>query len=118
VPIGVAGKPTVQTPPPAPAEGKPAPKEPRLVVYGDSDFASNQALEAYHNRDLFVNSVNWLIGDVEAIAVRPVKSRASRLQLTEAQFSQIRALSLFVLPELIAIAGVFAWWSRRRAPGR
>jgi ABC-type uncharacterized transport system involved in gliding motility auxiliary subunit len=118
VPIGVAGKPTPQTPPPAPAEGKPAPKEPRLVVFGDSDFASNQALEAYHNRDLFVNSVNWLIGDVEAIAVRPVKSRASRLQLTEAQFSQIRALSLFVLPELIAIAGVLAWWSRRRAPGR
>jgi ABC-type uncharacterized transport system involved in gliding motility auxiliary subunit len=118
VPIGVAGKPAAQTPPPAPAEGKPASKEPRLVVFGDSDFASNQALPAYHNRDLFVNSVNWLIGDVEAIAVRPTKSRASRLQLTEAQFSQIRALALFVLPELIAIAGVLAWWSRRRAPGR
>ena len=40
-------------------------------MFGDSDFASNQALGAYHNRDLFVNSVNWLIGDVEAIAVRP-----------------------------------------------
>lgn len=118
VPIGVAGKPTAQAQPPAPAEGKAPPRDPRLVVFGDSDFASNQALEAYHNRDLFVNSVNWLIGDVEAIAVRPAKSRASRLQLTEAQFSQIRALALFVLPELIAIAGVFAWWSRRRAPGR
>jgi ABC-type uncharacterized transport system involved in gliding motility auxiliary subunit len=116
VPIGVAGNPTPRTPPPA--AGEPAPKDPRLVVFGDSDFASNQALEAYHNRDLFVNSVNWLIGDVEAIAVRPVKSRASRLQLTEEQFSQIRALALFVLPELIAIAGVLAWWSRRRAPGR
>jgi hypothetical protein len=30
----------------------------------------------------------------------------------------IRFLSLFVLPEGIAFAGVFAWWSRRRAPGR
>jgi ABC-type uncharacterized transport system involved in gliding motility auxiliary subunit len=115
VPIGVAGRPTVQASAPP---GVAPPPDPRLVVFGDSDFASNQALGAYHNRDLFVNSVNWLIGDVEAIAVRPVKSRASRLQLTEAQFSQIRALALFVLPELIAIAGVLAWWSRRRAPGR
>ena len=39
---------------------KKPPKEPRLVVIGDSDFASNQGIEAYRNRDLFVNSVNWL----------------------------------------------------------
>ncbi len=90
----------------------------RLVVFGDSDFASNQLLEAYRNRDLFVNSVNWLLGDVEAISIRPATSRASRLQLSTDQFSRIRYLSLFVLPEAIAIAGVVAWWSRRRAPGR
>lgn len=91
---------------------------PRLVVYGDSDFASNQLLDAYRNRDLFVNSVNWLLGDVEAISIRPNLSRASRLQLSREQFESIRALSLFVLPETIAVLGVLAWWSRRRAPGR
>jgi len=90
----------------------------RLVVVGDSDFASNQLLGEFRNRDLFVNSVNWLLGDVEAIAVRPGTPRASRLQLTSEQFMQIRYLSLFVLPEAIAALGVFAWWSRRRAPGR
>jgi ABC-type uncharacterized transport system involved in gliding motility auxiliary subunit len=75
-------------------------------------------LDAYSNRDLFVNSVNWLLGDIEAISLRPPSSRASRLTLSIEQFSQIRALSLFVLPELIAVVGVLAWWSRRRAPGR
>ena len=35
-----------------------------------------------------------------------------------AQWRNIRILSLFVLPEAIAILGVFAWWRRRRAPGR
>jgi ABC-type uncharacterized transport system involved in gliding motility auxiliary subunit len=85
----------------------------RLAVFGDADFASNEYIGAYRNRDLFVNTVNWLIGDVEAISVRPNQSRASRLQLTQQQFYNIRQLSLFVLPELIAVVGVFIWWSRR-----
>lgn len=118
VTIAVAGRPMVATPAPAAGAEPKAAMEPRLVVFGDSDFATNEMLGAYRNRDLFVNSVNWLLGDVEAISVRPPKSRASRLTLSSEQFSQIRALSLFVLPELIAVAGVWAWWSRRRAPGR
>ena len=93
-------------------------REPRLVVFGDSDFASNELIEAYRNRDLFVNTVNWLMGDVEAISVRPNRSRASRFQLTQEQFGSIRSLSLFVLPEAIAVIGVIMWWARRRAPGR
>jgi ABC-type uncharacterized transport system involved in gliding motility auxiliary subunit len=87
-------------------------------VFGDSDFATNQLLLEFRNRDLFLNSVNWLLGDVEAISIRPNQARASRLELSQEQFLQIRYLSLFVLPEAIAVLGVLAWWSRRRAPGR
>jgi ABC-type uncharacterized transport system involved in gliding motility auxiliary subunit len=120
VPIAVAGTPILDGAKPAAADKKDETRkrEARLVVFGDSDFASNEAIDAYRNRDLFVNSVNWLLGDVEAIAVRPNKSRASRLSLSAEQFTEIRYLSLFVLPELIAVVGVLAWWSRRRAPGR
>jgi ABC-type uncharacterized transport system involved in gliding motility auxiliary subunit len=82
-------------------------------VFGDADFASNEFIDAYSNRNLFVNSVNWLIGDVEAISIRPNQSRASRFQLSAEQFRTIRMLSLFVLPEVIAVLGVFTWWSRR-----
>lgn len=90
----------------------------RLVVFGDSDFVTNQLIDAYRNRDLFVNSVNWLLGDVEAISVRPSTARASRFNPSQEQFTTIRYLSLFVLPELIALVGVVAWWWRRKAPGR
>lgn len=90
----------------------------RLVVFGDSDFATNQLIDAYRNRDFFVNSVNWLLGDVEAISIRPGAARASRFNPSQEQFTTIRYLSLFVLPELIAVVGVVAWWWRRRAPGR
>src|SRR5574338_146964 len=84
----------------------------RLVVIGDTDFATNGLLRQFRNRDFFVNSVNWLLGDVEAISVRPNQARASRMQLTPQQFAQLRYLSLFVLPEAIAVCGVIVWWRR------
>lgn len=114
VPVAVAGTLRLGE---AAGEGEEAP-EARLVVVGDSDFATNQLLREFRNRDFLLNSVNWLLGDVEAISIRPGQPRASRLQLTTEQFMQIRYLSLFVLPELIAVVGVIAWWMRRRAPGR
>lgn len=117
VSIAVAGTPVGVAPATA-KEGEKA-ASPRLVVFGDSDFLTNGMLDAGSNRDLFVNAVNWLLGDVQAISIRPNQSRASRLSdLTGEEFLRIRFLSLFLLPEGIAIAGVWAWWSRRRAPGR
>jgi ABC-type uncharacterized transport system involved in gliding motility auxiliary subunit len=90
----------------------------RIVVFGDSDFASNVLLRQHRNRDLFVNAVNWLLGDVEAISIRPATARASRLALNTEEFMRLRLLSLFVLPEIIAIIGVFVWWWRRREPAQ
>lgn len=118
VPVAVAGRPTLpgDGAPPAPAEGEEAAAakdDPRLVVFGDADFAANEFLDAYSNRNLFVNSVNWLLGDVEAISIRPSQSRASRFELSAEQFRSIRSMSLFVLPEAIAVLAVFTWWSRR-----
>ena len=89
----------------------------RIVVFGDSDFASNEYLGALRNRDLFVNSINWLAGDVGRITVRPNVSRASSFQMTQAEFRVIQYVSLFVLPEAIAVIGVLTWWFRRKAPG-
>jgi len=110
VPVAVAG--TVAAADPAAGKGG------RLVVFGDSDFVTNQLIDAYRNRDFFVNSVNWLLGDVEAISIRPATARASRFNPSQEQFTTLRYLSLLVLPELIAVLGVCAWWWRRRAPGR
>jgi ABC-type uncharacterized transport system involved in gliding motility auxiliary subunit len=111
VPIGIAG--TVKF-----DEEGDGSKESRLVVFGDADFASNQLLGYYQNRDLFVNTVNWLLGDVESISVRPNRSRASRFQLTAAQANSIRLFSLFALPEALAAVGVFIWWTRRQTARR
>lgn len=122
VPLATAGELELAKPAPPPAEGAAAPPPPepvkaRIVVVGDSDFATNGLIQQFRNKDFFVNSVNWLLGDVEAISVRPGIARASRLQLTPQIFAQLRYLSLFVLPEAIAVLGVVVWW-RRRARAR
>ncbi|HXV37748.1 MAG TPA: Gldg family protein [Myxococcota bacterium] len=95
-------------------EANGAAEEARIAVFGDSDFASNQLIDAYRNRDLFVNSVNWLLGDVEAISVRPNRSRASRFEMSAAQRRAIQIGALFAIPELLAMAGVLIWWTRRQ----
>jgi len=109
VSLAVAGTPRVDGAPDA---------APRLVAIGDSNFATNEYIEGFLNRDLFVNSVAWAIGEAEHIAVRPNKARASRLALSAEQFSVVQMVSLFVLPEAIAVAGVLAWWMRRKRDAR
>ena len=90
---------------------------PRLVAVGDANFATNELIHNGRNRDLFLNATNWLMGDVRSISIRPNDSRASRFQLTAEQFQTILSTSLFVLPEAIAVLGVFTWWSRRNPAG-
>jgi ABC-type uncharacterized transport system involved in gliding motility auxiliary subunit len=84
-------------------------------VFGDSDFASNQYLGTAGNRDLFVNAVNWLAGEVESISLRPNVSRASSFQMSQEQFRFLQYVSLLVVPEAIALVGVLVWWTRRHA---
>src|SRR5262249_29428716 len=57
VPVMVAGTPTLGA-----KDGNAA--KARLVVAGDTNFASNEFIDAGRDGDLFTNSVNWLIGDV------------------------------------------------------
>ncbi|MEZ4332919.1 MAG: GldG family protein [Myxococcota bacterium] len=120
VPIAVAGTPRLAHAASSGGEDGGAdaaspPQSPRLVVFGDSDFATNQAIDDLRNRDLFVNSINWLAGEVESITVRPNVSRASTFQMSQDEFRFLQYVSLLVVPEAIAVVGVLVWWSRRRA---
>src|SRR6185436_6928778 len=48
-----------------------APKpETRVVVFGDSDFVTNGYLGIPGNRDLFLNSVNWLAQQENLISIQ------------------------------------------------
>lgn len=84
-----------------------------IVVIGDVDFASNQYFASAKNGDMLVNAVNWVARDYELISVRP-KLRAFReLVLTQTERDFVRWTGWLLMPTLIGIAGVWAWWIRR-----
>lgn len=91
-----------------------APKpESRMVVVGDSDFASNAALNIQGNRDLALNMVNWLAQQENLIAVRPHDPEDRRVTLTEDQTNRIIWITLLIIPGLLLANGVRVWWKRR-----
>ncbi len=85
----------------------------KIIVFGDVDFATNFHLNSVGNRDLVLNSVNWLTEDFTLASVRskPVTSR--ELVVTGREMQIIRAMSWLVLPSLMAIFAGIAWWRRR-----
>ena len=99
---------------PEPEGASSAPKpETRLVVFGDSDFASNMLFRAGGNRDLFMNTIGWLSQQENLISIRPKEPSDRRLTMTAAQQSNVTWLSLLIVPLAIFGTGVYSWWRRR-----
>jgi ABC-type uncharacterized transport system involved in gliding motility auxiliary subunit len=91
-----------------------APKpETRLIVMGDSDFASNSYLGIQGNRDLFMNMVGWVSQQESLISIRPKEADDRRVTLTATQQTNIIWLSLLIIPACIFATGVYTWWRRR-----
>src|SRR5207237_7204485 len=48
-----------------------SPAQGRLIVYGNSEFANNFFIEFLGNKDLLVNTIDWLAREPQAISHRP-----------------------------------------------
>jgi len=100
------------TPPGQPPSNEPKP-ETRVVIFGDSDFASNGVLGIQGNRDLFMNTVGWLSQQENLISIRPKEASDRRLTLTATQQNNITWLSLLIVPGLVFATGIYSWTRRR-----
>ena len=86
----------------------------RLVVVGDSDFIVNELTSApLLNADLFLNMTNWVVQDEDLISIRPRKPEDRRIALSARERTNVFFLSLFIIPGVVAVTGVSAWWGRR-----
>lgn len=88
-------------------------KEARLVVIGDSDFATNRYIRLMGNGDLFFNAVNWLAQDEDLISIRPKSATNRSITMTEAQQSTFWWLTVLFMPLAAIGAGAYIWWKRR-----
>jgi ABC-type uncharacterized transport system involved in gliding motility auxiliary subunit len=108
VPLGVVAESTE-------SEGGANRKAARLVVFGDSDFASNQLLEAnVANSVLLSNAFNWLVEREALLGIPPKKTETVRLNLTSQQLRVVYLMTLLVLPALAIVGGITLYTRRRR----
>jgi ABC-type uncharacterized transport system involved in gliding motility auxiliary subunit len=108
-----------EAPPPPPTPPTPPksadPKGPRLVVLGDSDFATNQLLQAnFGNSVLLSNSLNWLVDRQQLLSIPPKKTEQVHLSLTASEIRAVYLLSLLALPGLGVVLGAVVYYKRRR----
>jgi len=99
------------------AEGKlnpEAPRDSRIVVFGTSNFASNQFIRFGNNLDLFANAVSWVVNDESLISIRTNADAGGLIQLSQSQGTIIFFITVVIAPLLTLIAGIAIWVLRRK----
>jgi len=86
----------------------------RLVVIGNSGFATDGFFDQQLNGDVFLNSVNWLSNrEGTVLSIRPREMTDRRLVVTPVRSGWVTLLALVILPIAGFAAAVVVWWRRR-----
>ena len=103
--------------PPMPSQPKPA----RLIVVGETDFATSfmGVTKGERNLDFIVQAADWLCNDDDIIQIRSRSPQSGRLdkivdeKKKAAAMRLARIINVFVTPSLVVIAGLFFALRRR-----
>lgn len=85
----------------------------RVVVVGDSDFATNSFFHILGNGSLFINAVNYLSARTDLIGIKPRTYDLPYVNLTNRQMKATFFLSIILVPALMAFLGIAVWWRQR-----
>ena len=85
----------------------------RIVVVGNSSFASNAYILLPGNGDLALNIFNWLAEEEDLLAIRPKSSDTRLVQISLSQMQDIFIITGILSPIGILIAGIMVWWRRK-----
>jgi ABC-type uncharacterized transport system involved in gliding motility auxiliary subunit len=87
----------------------------RFVVVGTSLWAANNfaGSRSLGNRDLFLNTINWLSSDEDLISIRPKAPDDRPLNITQQRLAALFWLSIVIFPLGIVMFGLATWWKRR-----
>jgi ABC-type uncharacterized transport system involved in gliding motility auxiliary subunit len=88
--------------------------ESRMVVIGNSGFATDGLFDQQLNGDVFLNAVSWLSKiDSPVLSIRPKETTNRRINMTVTQQIWLMLLALVVFP-LSGLLGAGILWARRR----
>ncbi|MCK6519980.1 ABC transporter, partial [Myxococcota bacterium] len=85
----------------------------RVLVIGDSDFASNSLLAQGQNQDLLLNAVAWMVDEEDQIASRSTESASGLLTLTGLQGILVWLIAVVAGPGLAVALALRSWFKRR-----
>jgi ABC-type uncharacterized transport system involved in gliding motility auxiliary subunit len=87
----------------------------RMVVFGDEDFAENQYVTAYSNRDLLTNAIDWATRQEKLIELTP-RQTTNRILLPPEVWvkNAIIVTSAILLPACFLVVGLIVWYFRRQ----
>jgi ABC-type uncharacterized transport system involved in gliding motility auxiliary subunit len=87
----------------------------RFVVFGSSQWAMNNFVGSRQiaNRDLALNTFNWLSSDEDLISIRPKEPEDRRLNISGNRMNLIFWWSVVLLPLAVVGGGLMVWWRRR-----
>ncbi|MBI5950918.1 MAG: Gldg family protein [Chloroflexi bacterium] len=87
----------------------------RVVVFGNSIFATNDGFDALGNGNIFINSVDWAAEQEDLINLTP-RDQTMRTFMPPKNFGFLVMIitTVLVLPGLVVFAGVTAWLGRRK----
>jgi ABC-type uncharacterized transport system involved in gliding motility auxiliary subunit len=88
----------------------------RIVLIGDSDFASNATADIPGNGVLFMNAINWLAEEEQLIAIGPKDTAGQPVSFDEVANNLICFASIFGVPGIILGTGIVVWIVRRLQP--
>jgi len=87
----------------------------RVVVFGDSDFASNTWADQGANSQLFANSLNWAAADENLLTLSTKPPTNRTLALMDAlTINLILLVTVILMPLSVLILGGVVWFQRRR----
>ena len=87
----------------------------RVVVFGDSDFASDQYFTQYGNGDLMMNAVDWAAKQDTLINLTTKQTTTRVISLNNnITAGLVLILSVLVIPALVITGGIVVWVRRRR----
>jgi len=91
------------------------PPETRMVVMGNSTFATNGWFSQQLNSDVWFNSIAWLSGaDESALSISPKFPSNRRLNIESFHVILTSWLALLIIPGLGFATAILIWWKRSR----
>ena len=84
-----------------------------IMVFGDSDFATNAFFDVVGNGNFFLNSVNWILEEGDLISIVPRSDEFIPLYITPQQGKVLFYISVIALPLAVFALGFNVWRKRR-----